>query len=241
MAIITCWAAKGGSGTTVVAAGLALATEHPSVIVDLAGDQAAALGLPEPLGQGLSEWFASDADPSSIVDLAVDVDSSTASVHRGASPIRPDADRWGDLAAWMAADHRLFVVDAGTTPSPPPALVRDGVDHRDGSSDGGDTTIGILVTRPCYLALRRASAARIRPSGVIVVNDGGHALGRSDVARSVGAPVLAEVRFDPAVSRAVDAGLLVFNLPGGFLKQLRRVVLEHVGIERPASRPRLSA
>lgn len=234
MAIITCWAAKGGSGTTVVAAGLALATDHPSVIVDLAGDQAAVLGLPEPLGQGLSEWFASDAAPSSIVDLAVDVDASTVSVHRGASPIRPDADRWGDLATWMATDPRLFVIDAGTTSRPPPALLADGC-----GDDGAVTDV--LVTRPCYLSLRRASAAPVHPSGVVLVNDGSHALGRADVARSVGAPVVAELRFDPAVSRAVDAGLLVFSPPGSFMKPLRRVVLEHVGIERSPSRARLTA
>lgn len=234
MAIITCWAAKGGSGTTVVAAGLALATDHPSVIVDLAGDQAAVLGLPEPLGQGLSEWFASDAAASSIVDLAVDVGVSTVSVHRGASPIRPDADRWGDLATWMANDHRLFVIDAGTTSHLAPALLTGGLD------DGAAVT-DLLVTRPCYLSLRRASAAPTRPSGVVLVNDGGHVLGRSDVARSVGAPIVAELRFDPAVSRAVDAGLLVFSPPGSFMKPLRRVVLEHLDIDRSPSRARLTA
>lgn len=218
MAIITCWAAKGGSGTTVVVAGLALSANHPSVIVDLAGDQAAVLGLTEPPGQGLAEWFASDAPPAAIVDLGTIVDSRTSLVHRGARSIRPDADRWDELAGWMASDDRLFVVDAGTTTCPPPALMTALDPHDDGA------VTDLLVTRPCYLSLRRAHTAAHRPAGVILVNDGGHALGRNDVARSLGSPVVAELGFDPAIARAVDAGLLVSRVPGNASKLFRRVV-----------------
>nr|MBA2279690.1 hypothetical protein [Acidimicrobiia bacterium] len=47
--LISCWSTKGGSGTTVVAAALALVfarTTGDALLADLAGDQPAALGLP---------------------------------------------------------------------------------------------------------------------------------------------------------------------------------------------------
>ena len=48
---------KGGSGTSVVAASLAIASSSstPTLLVDLAEDQAAIMGLPEP-PVGLSDW-----------------------------------------------------------------------------------------------------------------------------------------------------------------------------------------
>src|SRR4051794_33057920 len=59
---VSCWSVKGGSGTTVVASSLALllATRSPagSVLVDLAGDVPAVLGIPEPDGPGVSDWLA---------------------------------------------------------------------------------------------------------------------------------------------------------------------------------------
>ena len=45
--ITVCWAAKGGSGTTVVAAAMAIAAPTPTLLIDLAGDVPAVLGVPE--------------------------------------------------------------------------------------------------------------------------------------------------------------------------------------------------
>ena len=58
--LIACWSTKGGAGTTVVTAalGLVLARRHPAgaLLVDLAGDLPAALGLPpEPLAPDAPE------------------------------------------------------------------------------------------------------------------------------------------------------------------------------------------
>ncbi len=66
----------------------------------------------------------------------------------------------------------------------------------------------LLVTRACYLSLRRLVAGPVRPSGVVLVTEAGRALGRADVEDVVGVPVVAEVPIEPAVARAVDAGLL---------------------------------
>ena len=73
MTLTVCWSAKGGSGTTCVAAALALSSTADSLLVDLDGELPAALGVPEPSGQGLSDWFSSDAPERAVLDLAVDV------------------------------------------------------------------------------------------------------------------------------------------------------------------------
>ena len=52
MPVTVCWSVKGGSGTTVVAATLALSCPTASLLVDLDGELPAVLGLPEPSGQG---------------------------------------------------------------------------------------------------------------------------------------------------------------------------------------------
>ena len=53
--------------------------------------------------------------------------------------------------------------------------------------------------RPCFLALRRALAAPVRASGVVVVAEEGRALGSADVADALGLPVRLEVlRGSPA-------------------------------------------
>ncbi len=60
-----CWSVKGGSGTTVVAAGLAVLlrrTASQVVALDLAGDLPAALGVAEPPGPGVHEWLAAAPD-----------------------------------------------------------------------------------------------------------------------------------------------------------------------------------
>ena len=80
----------------------------------------------------------------------------------------------------------------------------------------------LLVTRPCFVALQRLLSITPRPTGVVVVREPGRVLGRSDVERVVGAPVVAELETDPVVARAVDAGLLnVTRLPRTLAKGLR--------------------
>ena len=59
--LISCWSAKGGVGTTVVAAALAVRMarrEPPGVLlVDLAGDLPTVLGCPEASGPALVDWL----------------------------------------------------------------------------------------------------------------------------------------------------------------------------------------
>lgn len=64
-----------------------------------------------------------------------------------------------------------------------------------------------LVTTACYLALR--AAAHHPADGVVLLTEADRALSARDVTHSIGADVVATVPRDPAIARAVDAGLLV--------------------------------
>jgi hypothetical protein len=204
--ITLCWAAKGGSGTTVVAAALALAAPDPTLLVDLAGDLPAALGLPDPDGPGVGDWLRSEASPSRLAALEIPVDGRVSVLHAGDGGAAP-GERWAGLARHLRDERRTVVVDAGTG-APPPALL-EVADH------------AWLVTRACYLSLRAAVRQRCRPTGVVLVEEPGRALRRGDIEVTVGAPVVTTLLVDPAVARAVDAGLLVSRLPAGFRRVLR--------------------
>jgi hypothetical protein len=77
----------------------------------------------------------------------------------------------------------------------------------------GEEGMSLLVTRGCYLALRRAVRHVARPAGVILVEEPGRALGANEVAEVVGAPIVARIPVRPAIARAVDAGVLAARLP----------------------------
>lgn len=190
------FSAKGGSGTTVTAASsaLALANAHGrAVLVDLCGDGPAALGAAEPVGPGLSEWLAgaSRAGAQDLMLTATSITDSLMLLHRGAAPIGDDA-RWADLARALTEIPSPVVVDLGTMH--PPALLDVAVET-------------LLVIRPCYLALRRALTCP-RPTGVVVLHEPGRALSARDIESVLSVPVVAEIGVEPAVARAVDAGLL---------------------------------
>jgi hypothetical protein len=204
--VSVCWAAKGGSGTTVVVAALGLTMQPPVLLVDLAGDLPATYGLAEPAGPGAHDWLRSDAGPEGLDHLAVDVVPGLHLIPAGSPPAHPEHPRWADLAAALTADHRTVVVDAGT--GMPPAALREA-----GRS--------LLVTRACYLSLRRAASTHHRPDAVVLVEEPGRALRAGDVETALGAPVIAAPAIDPAVARAVDAGLLAARLPHGVRRDLR--------------------
>lgn len=214
--VTLCWAAKGGSGTTVVTASLALASPRPSLLVDLDGELPAVLGLPEPERPGVADWLATDTGDERLADLVIDIAPTTWLLpwRTGTGPLAvPAPDRWRLLASWLgewADDHCGDVtIDAGT--GTPPAALAEAVDR------------AVLVTRPCYLSLRRAVRGPVRPTQVILVDEPGRSLRRRDVEHALGAPVDATVAIDPAVARAVDAGLLASRLPRSMGRDLRRV------------------
>lgn len=212
--LVACWSAKGGAGTTVVASSLALllARRDPlgSLLVDVAGDVPAALGIAEPEGPGLAGWLAAGtAVPADgLHRLEQPAADGLAVLPRGEGALAPD--RADALAALLAADARPVVVDCGTLQGEVARTL------------AAAATRSVLVTRPCFLALRRAMAAPIRPSEVVLLAEPGRSLGPGDVEDCLGVPVTAEVAVDPAVARAVDAGLLAVRLPRRLSRELSR-------------------
>lgn len=212
--LIACWSSKGGSGTTVVAASLALLLSRRSpegaLLVDLAGDAPAVLGLPEPAGPGLAGWLeAGAAVPADALGrLEAIAAPGLALLPRGTGELR--ADRADALTALLAGDSRPVVVDCGADPSGASLTLAAGA------------TRSVLVTRACFLSLRRALSAPLRPSEVVLLTEPGRSLTRLDVEECIGAPVVAEIPVDPVVARAVDAGLLAARLPRSLARELGR-------------------
>ena len=211
--LVACWSVKGGSGTTVVAAarGLVLATAAPpgAALVDLGGDLPAALGLAEPSGPGVGEWLAADPGvaPDALGRLEIEVRPGLHLLPRGTAPL---TSAGAERLAGALVGERHVVVDCG----PPESAA--------GMVVAAAAGLSLLVMRPCYLALRRALSAPIRPSGVILVKETGRTLGRPDIESVLGVPVRAEVAWDPGIARRVDAGLLVGHLPRALVRALRR-------------------
>jgi hypothetical protein len=117
----------------------------------------------------------------------------------------------------LVDDERSVVVDVGRV------LGTDDVEDRVRRQFIEAATTSLLVTRACFISLRRASALPFRPTGVVLVEEDGRALRRSDVEDVLGVPVLAAVAVEPAVARAVDSGLLAARLPSPLGKALRDV------------------
>ncbi|CAN5827287.1 hypothetical protein BH23ACT2_BH23ACT2_22170 [soil metagenome] len=206
--LVAVWSVKGGVGATVVAVGAAVTAsrpEAPLLLVDLAGDGPTCLGIEEPVGPGVAEWLAAGGDvpPDALTRLAVPVAPGLDLLARGAGPLT--LARASLLVQVLSASRPTVVVDGGDPTSV--AAARVVIAEADRS---------LLVTRLCPLGLRRAAAAPVLPSGVIVVRDRGRTTPIAEVARIVGAPVVAEVAVDPAVARAVDAGLARRRLPRSF-------------------------
>lgn len=215
--LITCWSVKGGVGTTVVSSALAttLARVHAlaggALLVDLAGDVPATLGLPDPGDPGLTDWLGAGpdvaADALARLEVSVAPDLALLPRGRGAAGSR---ERHEVLVRLLAADPRPVVVDAGVVGADGAALPLV-----------AEATRSLLVTRACYLALRRAVDLPVRPSGVVLLREPGRAITLAEVEAVVGAPVVADVPVDPSVARAVDAGVLAHRVPRVLARPLR--------------------
>jgi hypothetical protein len=213
--LVACWAAKGGSGATVVSVALAtvLARTSPAgaLLVDLDGDVPAALGVPEPSGPGIAGWLAAGGSvpPDALARLELPVGGGVSLLPAGGA-LPAAGDRGEALASRLGDDPRPVVVDCGTAPDGARLAVAAAASR------------SLLVVRPCYLGLRRALAAPLRPSGVVLVDEPGRALGPDDVGAALGVPVRAVVAYEPRVARAVDAGLLARRLPATLARSLGR-------------------
>jgi hypothetical protein len=198
------WTAKGGSGATVVAGAIAgfSAEHHTTLAVDMAGDLPGALGLDRCDAIGVSNWLSSvtTAPADGLRRLEHDVSGQLSLLSYGTAVVSSEAP-WTLLAACFRADERHVVVDAGLATQPGAAVLAS---HADAS---------VLVIRPCYLALRRATQLPTHPSAIVLIDEPGRSLRDGDVADALGAPVVARLCVDAAVARTVDAGLFASHRP----------------------------
>jgi len=211
--VIVCWSLKGGSGTTVVSAALALTLAQRNTatvrIVDLAGDIPSALGIAEPSGEGVMNWLQQQHVP--IQSLQIPVTARVSLIPRGNdSLLHHDltAEHCNSLATELDTSNELTVVDAGSGHIP--QLINN-------------ATTSLLVIRPCYLALRKAAHLSVKPHGIVLINEPGRSLGKCDVESVVGAPVLVDLPLDPTIARCVDAGLLASRIPTVLSQHLAHV------------------
>lgn len=197
--LVVCWSPKGGVGTSVVAAVLAVraaADGIETVLVDLAGDQPAILGVDVGGRDGVGDWMAAGEDVpiEALGALEMPIADRLRLLPRGRAAA---ADRLAVLGGVLGAGARTVVVDAGCTTD----IAWAPAGHR-----------SVVVLRTCYLAARRAG--RLPASThLVVIDEPGRALRPADIAAAVGVECWARLPADPAVARAVDAGLLVARLP----------------------------
>ena len=212
--MIVCWSVKGGSGTTVVASTIALMraaeSQRGALLVDLAGDVPAVLGLAESSGPGINDWFANCDHGSrmTLQSIAIQATANLQIIARGSKQLETNAN-FSELCAALKSFDLPIIVDAGCGLPSPDLLA--------------NASSSLLVTRPCYLSLRRAAQLSVSPTGIVLINEAGRALGKHDVEAVIGAPVVAEIDFDAAIARAVDAGLLASRIPTIMSKQLAAV------------------
>lgn len=203
---------KGGVGTSVTAAALALLASRdasrPTYLVDLASDQADINGLPS-LHDGLDDWLTSP--DRRLTDLAVEVTPRLRLVPSEHLSRCDTPDLSGLVLALDELRHEAhIVIDAGCL---------DTTKHFECLSPRR-----LLVMRPCYVALRTAVSDSSRWDGVVVVRPPDRVLTTRDVVNVCGLPLIAEIPMTADVSRAVDAGVLRSRLPSTLERALRPVV-----------------
>ncbi|HVM41097.1 MAG TPA: hypothetical protein VM618_10010, partial [Acidimicrobiia bacterium] len=187
--MIVFWSPKGGSGTSVVAAAVAirLARAGGARLVDLAGDLPALLGLAREPEHGVADWLTARSAPSddALRRLTVEAAPGLALVPAGSTAA------FGDAAP--SAARRLVsalsagaptVVDAGTAKA---TAVREIVEA---ATEGAGEAV--VVIRSCYLALRRAVASDLTSgcAGIALVEEQNRSLTPSDVSQILELPLL---------------------------------------------------
>ncbi|MEI7507095.1 MAG: hypothetical protein WCK23_09790 [Actinomycetes bacterium] len=210
---------KGGSGTSVVAASLAIASSSstPTLLVDLAEDQAAIMGLPEP-PVGLSDWV-NGMTHHDFEEILITCNDNLQLAPSGSSAIEIlSTTAWTNLAQEVMqkeSDGYNIIIDFGQANLP---LAFNKLAHTH-----------YMVTRPCYLSLRRAVNLDQKFSGVIVVQEHDRVLTTSDVESVLKLKCAAEVPYSSDISRRVDSGLLKSRLPAPLHAALSPLVTPGVG------------
>ena len=147
--VTVCASAKGGQGCTTIAAVLsvlAAQNNQPTLLLDTRGDAAPTLGVSDPAPAGtFAESMANAVEPCRHLRVATIAGDQI------------DSDATSELERLTAAGHRV-IVDTGT-------------DHDVLHRFDPLRPQRLLVTRPCYLALRRAIGVPFVPDHVVLISD----------------------------------------------------------------------
>lgn len=112
------------------------------------------------------------------------------------------------------ANGSLACYDPAQNPNAPAArFLIEAADH------------SLLVSRSCFLALRRIARSPYQPSGIILMYEDGRALVASDIADLGSCPIVLQIEMDVAIGRALDAGLLITRLPQRLDRALAKLKL----------------
>lgn len=199
--MITLWSVKGGSGTSVTTALLAIASAQLELttVLDADGDIPAIFGKSSG-SAGLGDWWQAGnaVGVDALFRLAITISPTLSVIPSGTRPTKPSIDRDFDLG-----DSGTVLVDGGTIRD------ADGI----GASFVKRSQTSLLVMRPCYLAARRAVESSLRVDGIVLVEEPGRALRASDFSDVIGAPVVATLPWDLSVARTVDSGRFGNRVP----------------------------
>lgn len=192
--------AKGGVGTTTIAAAMALGVSQSPLLVDLAGDLPMVLGISDPPGEGVTDWLCHDATTRPpLARLAVEVRPQGARLVHAGSAIRWDRGYFG--LTTTLRDETTVIIDNGT------GIAADFDSHIE--------RVKVLVTRSNYLCVRRfvdLATFDWHPDVVVLIHEPGGVNEPQDVERALRLPMIV-VDYDVAISRAVDCGLLASRTP----------------------------
>jgi Mrp family chromosome partitioning ATPase len=203
MPIHTIYSHKGGQGVTTITAALATLTAntgHRTLIIDTGTDQAAVHGITIDKWAALGDYLTTTA--VTLDDITTNIGELLDLIETGDTPITFNTHTYGLLTSGLGP-YDTVIID--TT-----AAAHQWTRHAD---------TRILVTRPCYLALRHATGQR-RPDHVVVITEPGRSFDIGNIEAVNGTPVSATVPYDPRVARAVDTGALTKSMPRSLSRAL---------------------
>jgi hypothetical protein len=156
----------------------------------------------------------SNQRPTLLIDIAGDVRSVLGLAESHEPTVVNETLTVGNKGGMFNLDlYEDIVFDHGRNP----ANVIDGVN--------------ILVTKHCYIALRRGLSLTVKPDMVVVLSEDGRALRDIDVESCLGVKIAAVMKYDPTVSRSIDAGLLATRLPRPLVRLNDHIRSHPVGTE----------
>jgi len=203
--IIAVSGTKGGAGCSTFAAALALSsTNQRATLIDTQGDLPSLLGMTAN-GVGVGELLKTDEfDPGIFGNLAHKVTDNVGLISRGNIALKDNISKLAvaRLLEALGSEDGIVIIDVGVPTSRWQRLLCE-----------EELAMHVIVTRSCYLALRRAVHSNVSASGVIAFEETGRSLRLCDVSDVLGMSVIASVPVTASIARTIDAGIFATRRP----------------------------